>query len=384
MKILLYDMGSYIQKDMIYFLEKAGYSCTNILYKFTGPEYDEFFYRKFTKILNHTCYDCVMSTNFNFQVAKICYENNIKYISWIYDSPIDTTDIEYYQYPTNYIFLFDRIETERICKLGVNNIYHMPLAVNTDRLSQIHISPMDHKLYAAPISFIGQFYDTPELALFFNSMDNYCKGFLDAMVDTQLHIYGYNFIEDSLSDALLQYINALLKVQGKRMEVSKRALTYNIERLVTRNERLILLQLLGKISDVHYYSTSQPEQLAHLTYGGTASYFSVMPKIFRLSSLNICPTLKSICSGIPLRALDIMGSQGTLFSNYQIELAENFIDGKDVIMYDSIENAIEKAEYYLCHPELLQEISKNGYSKVVALYNYPSKLKEIFTLAGLY
>lgn len=383
MKILLYDMGSYIQNDMIYFLKKAGCSCTNIHYKFTDTCHDDFFYRKFAKLLHNADYDCVMSTNFNFLVAKICSEQNIPYLSWIYDSPIDTTNIEYYNYPTNRIFIFDRIEAERIRQLGVKNIYHMPLAVNTTRLNQISISDVDRMLYTAPISFVGQFYDTPELSLFFSSMDNYSKGFLDAMVDTQLHIYGYNFIEESLSDAFIYYINALLKAQGNRTEITKRALTYNIERIVTRNERLILLQLLGEKYDVRYYSLSQPTQLANLTYEGTASYFTEMPKIFRCSSLNLCPTLKSICSGIPLRALDIMGSHGVLFSNYQIELAENFTDGLDVIMYDSIESAVEKADYYLSHPDLCREIAQKGYEKVVAFYNYPVKLKEIFRLSGL-
>ena len=96
----------------------------------------KFFERKFREQLAQGSYDFVMSTNFFPLVAKICFDQHIKYISWIYDSPINAERIEYYQYPTSYIFLFDRIETERIIRLGGQNIYHLPLAANFERLSK--------------------------------------------------------------------------------------------------------------------------------------------------------------------------------------------------------------------------------------------------------
>ena len=52
-----------------------------------------------------------------------------------------------------------------------------------------------------------------------------------------------------------------------------------------------------------------------------------LPCVFRYSKLNLNPTLKSIQSGIPLRALDIMGAKGVLLSNFQPELVEYFEDG---------------------------------------------------------
>lgn len=383
MKILLHDLGSYTQRDMIYYLEKQGCICRNLHYKLTDLYEDAFFERQFRKALKSDSYDFVMSTNFNPIIAKICAENKIKYLAWVYDAPINVDKIEYYQYPTSYIFLFDRLDAERVKKLGGINIFHLPLAVNQKRLDKIHITKKDALLYGADISFIGKFYESP-LQNFMSLIGDYEKGYIDSLVQTQLKVYGYNFLEEMITDEFMDRINGQLLQNGVRDELlKKRGLYYSINRQITHTERLTLLNLLGQFCKVRYYSTEEPASLSHLSYGGTAYYFSEMPKIFRLSRLNLNPTLKSIPSGIPLRALDILGCGGVLFSNYQPELAEYFVDGEDVIMYESLEDALDKADYYLHHDELLQVIARNGYEKAITHFSYPDKISYMLKTAGI-
>lgn len=384
MNILLYDIGSFTQKDLIFHLKKAGHSCRNILYKQgDNPYEDDFFEYKFEEQLKKEIYDCVISTNFSPIVAKLCDKHQIKYIAWVYDSPINTDKIEYYQYPTSYIFLFDRLETERIQALGGINIFHLPLAVNTHRLDQIKITKEDIQNYSTDISFIGTFYSSP-LKQFMSVQKDYEKGYIDAIVDCQLQIYGYNFVEEMITDELHKCINKQLQSIGYKGEaLAKRGIVHSINKMVTHTERLVLLNMLGYGRKVTYYSTEQPSMLSHLSYRGTANYFTEMPKIFHLSNLNLNPTLKSIQSGIPLRALDILACKGVLFSNYQPELLEYFEDGEDLILYESIEDAVEKADFYLSHPELLLSIRENGYQKVKLFFRYPEKIEFMLKTAGL-
>ncbi len=383
MNILLYDITSYTQKDLIYYLTQQGFHCKNVIYKPTDHYQDDFFERKFEHELSNGSFDFVMSTNFSPIVAKICNRHNKKYIAWVYDSPINTDHIEYYQYDTSYIFLFDRIEAERIIALGGINIYHLPLATNAKRFQSIKISAQDRDTYSADISFIGKFYDSP-LKQLMSCQSDYDKGYISAILDTQINVYGYNFIEEMISDELLFRINSCLQTAFPGSSaVTKRGFIQSIATQVTNTERLALANLLGEYHNMTYYSTEQPESLKHLKYGGTAKYFTEMPKIFQLSKLNLNPTLKSIQSGIPLRALDILGSGGVLFSNYQLELAEYFTDGVDVIMYESIEDALCKADYYLTHEEERIQIARNGYQKALTDFSYPPKIEFMLETAGV-
>ena len=108
-----------------------------------------------------------------------------------------------------------------------------------------------------------------------------------------------------------------------------------------------------------------------------------MPKVFRLSKINVNPTLKCIQSGIPLRALDILASKGFLLSNYQIELGEYFTDGEDLVFYHSMEDALIKADYYMKNEELRYKIAKNGYEKVIRYFSYEERINTLLKLSGL-
>lgn len=52
---------------------------------------------------------------------------------------------------------------------------------------------------------------------------------------------------------------------------------------------------------------------------GPIDYYNEMPYVFNNSRINLNITLRSIKSGIPLRAMDICGAGGFLLSNYQAD-----------------------------------------------------------------
>lgn len=388
MNILLYDMSSFTQNDLIYYLRQAGHKCKNIIYKFKNIYHDPYFVRYFSSCLQNTHFDCVISTNFFPLVAQVCYENNIKYLAWSYDSPIARHHLEYYNYPTNYIFLFDKEEVFYFRGLGLERFYHLPLAVNLKRLQNIAIKPKEITEYACDVSFIGQFYKSPLRDLLI-LQDDYTKGYINAIADAQLKVYGYNFVAELVPQELVEQMNSNFSAKNLRIHesngdvLSREGLIHSINKQITRTERIVLLQLLSQHYHVHIYSSEQLAMLNQAIYRGTADYLTEMPKIFRLSKININPTLRSIHSGIPLRALDIMGSGGFLLSNYQPELAEYFQPNIDVVMYESIEDALCKADYYLTHEEERKKIIQNALHILDEHFTYPQRITTMLQVADL-
>ena len=108
-----------------------------------------------------------------------------------------------------------------------------------------------------------------------------------------------------------------------------------------------------------------------------------MPRVFRDSRINLNISLRSIRSGIPLRALDIMGAGGFLMSNYQPELAEYFEDGKELAMYGSAQELIDKTAYYLSHEEERRQIAKAGFGKVQELFSYEVRVTQMLDLVTI-
>lgn len=383
MRILLYHFGSYIHQDVLSCLEQMGHQCKSILYKLDNPYQDEYFTAYMGKCLKENRFDCVFSTNFHPLLAQICYDAGIKYLSWSYDSPISREHLEYYALPTNYIFLFDRAEAEAFQSLGIDRVRHLPLAANPDRLSRLTITRADRERYACDISFVGQFYPNSLNALL-SMQEDYIKGYVNGLTDTQLKVYGCNFLTDLIDDTLLAKMNQAFANHGvKEASLTPEGLSRTIGKEITRRERIALLSVLSGQHRVHYYSDEEPPQLAAASYRGSAHYFTEMPKIFQLSKINLNPGLRNIHSGISLRALDIMASGGFLLSSFQPELLEYFEPDRDIAVYDSLEDAVCKAEFYLQNDSVRNQMLQNAQQILKDSFSYPQRLNTILKTAGL-
>lgn len=383
MHLLLYDIGSYIQEDLMDALQKKNITFKNILYKLTDVEKDLFFDKKVSQILNKDKYDAVMSVNYWPVLAKICKSENIKYIVWSYDSPMNIPNMyETLGYDTNYVFLFDRAECIEHQKNGFQNVYHLPLAVNTKRLDKIPINVALKKRYGADVSLVGELYNST-LKDFLEFLPEYEKGYFTAAVQTQLKIYGCNLIKELIHDGVTEKVNEIYEPVIKE-KLRKEGIQITVAKEVAHIERLLLMEVLSEEFKVHLFSSWVEPELKKVHWKGSVNYFDEMPLVFKSSKINLNPTLRCIETGIPLRALDIMGSGGFLLSNYQPELAEYFIDGEEVVLYHSIEDAVMKCRYYLQHEEERKAIARKGYEKVKQLFTYEDRLDTIFhTVFGL-
>ena len=381
MNILFYDTGSYTYNDLLSHFEKLGHTCNFMLYLFPNPFEDEFFCERMQQELHAQKYDLVFSVNFFPLVATVCKENNIPYLSWSYDSPIDEKYAPYFEMETNYICLFDRAEVTRYQNAGFTKVFHFPLAVNTERLEKQLQGVPTPIPYIADASFVGQLYSTNDLDLLLSKSNDYIRGYMESIIQAQLRIYGYNLINDVIPNELYNTLNDIyIKNSVPPTPLPRYGFINSILKQVTRRERIFLLEELANYFKVEHFSQSKYNFRTPVLHMPSVDYYKEMPLVFRTSKLNLCPTLRSIQSGMPLRALDITGSGGTLFSNYQAELAENFANDEEVIMYSSMEEAIDKAHFYLSNDSVREAIAQNGFKKTKKCFDYTVALPKLLDM----
>lgn len=66
---------------------------------------------------------------------------------------------------------------------------------------------------------------------------------------------------------------------------------------------------------------------------------------------------------INMRCFEVTGSGGFLLTSRIDSLNELFVDGKEIVMYDSVQDAVNKCAYYLEHDEEREAIAKAGYER---------------------
>lgn len=385
MRILYYTWFENSSQDMAETLIYLGHELVKCNIPFKDYEEDEGFTGQLSQMITQYSCDCLFSFNFFPLIAKLAENFQIKYISWIYDCPHWTLYSPTVKCPYNYIFVFDRMQFFMLKAFDLPHLYHFSLAVNTRRLCEIMGEPQRERGTApqenAEISFVGSLYENNRYEQI-QYLPEYVRGYLEAIMQAQELIYGYNFVAELLTDEVIRQMNACISMNLPDLySVSQRELyAAMLNEKITSKERISSLNSLSHCGRLTVHTASDLSLVPGALAGGIVDYRKEMPKVFRHSKINLNITLRSIQSGIPLRALDIMGAGGFLLSNYQQELAEQFEDGKELVLYASAEELLEKSRYYLAHEEERCEIAYRGFRKVQKLYSYEVRVKRMLEL----
>ncbi|MCI8495314.1 MAG: glycosyltransferase [Lachnospiraceae bacterium] len=386
MRILYYTWFENSQEDMEETLLLLGYEVVKCSIPFQDYENDEMFRQQLSEVVENYGCDCIFSFNFFPIIAQIAQKFQLKYISWVYDNPHWTLYSPSVKSDYNYIFVFDQAQYFRLQELQLSHMYHFPLAVNTRRLCGLLGTPESGVSSGTEsmleVSFVGSLYEN-NLYDQIQYLPEYLKGYLEGVMRAQQKIYGYNFVEELLTRDVIEQMNAYISMELPKGYLVRKREQYAamLNGKITCNERIALLECLSQNSALTLYTASDMTKVPNAKAGGTVNYTQEMPKIFRNSKINLNITLRSIQSGIPLRALDIMGAGGFLLSNYQPELAEQFEDGKELALYGSVEELQDKVTYYLSHDRERQEIAYHGFQKVQKLFSYETQVRKMMEFA---
>ena len=359
MKILLIEWDSYGRKDIKEAFVAEGHQliCFPFNYRASGLRHDPEVEAKLHAALQKETPDAVFSIDFFPVISKVCRREQIRYISWTYDWPHVLLYSATVIYPCNTVYVFDREVYEEFHSAGISTVHYMPLAANTDRLD---VLVEEDESFACDISFVGSLYveNYNLIDEMMPTLPDYLRGYLDALMAAQLKIYGYNFIEELLTPVVHELQEHYpLEITPDGLD----SLEHNFAQYVI-NRRITAIAL----------------ELPNIRNHGEVNYDDTMPLVFKQSKINLNITLRSIKSGIPLRAIDIMGCGGFLLSNFQREFLDFFVPGEDFVFYDSKEDLLRKIDYYLCHEEERRAIARNGHDKIAARHTYRHRVREMF------
>lgn len=415
MNILFYQWNAYNLYDVRLTLEQMGHKITMLSVPIDNPEEDDAYVEQLCGHLGAHRYDFLFSINFFPVLAEACHSSGVLYVCWNCDSPLLALYHESVFYPTNLIFTFDRSECETFRTLGCRNIYHLPLAVNTDRLAKQILQRKNHKY---PVTFVGNLYEKNSYDKIAGKLPPYLCGYLEGAMNAQLLVSGGNLLEKLLTDEVCLMLEDIMDYhKSPRSFASVRALfsttvlgfkAASLERFQNlnalsfymcsnasgappassarnTNQRISFTMSEKQASParqsyVHLFTNSILEDLPFVTVHGPVDYLEEMPQIFHDSKINLNMTIPNIKTGIPLRVWDILGSGGFALSNYQPEFDDYFQAGKTLDIFEDTEELLEKTAFYLEHDSLRSRIARQGREYVAREHNYQVRLHELLKI----
>lgn len=333
-------------------------------------------------ILNHSL-AFVFSINFFPAVSYTCERLKVPYVCWSVDSPVPELFSNALKNTYNRIFLFDRAQYQLFSPINPGCIFHLPLATNVKRWEKVilDMTEEDYDAYGADVSFIGSLY-TEKCKYDGLPLSDHTRGFVDGMIEAQLKVYGCNFIPESLTEEVIRDISqadpAFYKSEDTYADMSRYLVAHQyIGMKLAAVERERTLNRLARHFHVTLHTRSDVSRLPKVHCKGGVSTLTEMPKVFQASKINLNMTMRPIETGLSLRVWDILGCGGFLLTNYQAEIPDYFVIGRDLETYESMEELEEKVRYYLSHDEERVEIAISGYETVAKYHTYEIRLAQM-------
>lgn len=391
MHILMYRWKAYNYRDIEQTFLLLGHTVDNIEQELGSYDVSPEFERVIEEKIRGTHYDMVFTVNYFPLISNVCERTGVKYVSWTCDNPLISMYHESVFHACNYIFTFDKTNYLEFRGMGVKHIWYLPLAVDTERMDALLGAPekperrnatqdSEMRKYRGDVAFVGSLYERNSYDKIKNRLPEYLRGYFDAVMEAQLNISGANIVEPMLTTNILEQLQEYFQLEKSEGSFSDLGLIFQTTVLgfkIAEIERRRALIELSKHYRVNVYSNSDVSDLLRIQYCGSVDYWSEMPKVFRMSKINLNFTIPNIKSGIPLRIWDVLGCGGFLLTNYQAEIPYYFKEGEDLVCFDSLEDLCEKVGYYLEHEEERKRIAWNGYHKVREKHSYIERIRTI-------
>lgn len=391
MHILMYRWKAYNYRDIEQTFLLLGHTVDNIEQELGSYDVSPEFERVIEEKIRGTHYDMVFTVNYFPLISNVCERTGVKYVSWTCDNPLISMYHESVFHACNYIFTFDKTNYLEFRGMGVKHIWYLPLAVDTERMDALLGVPekperrnatqdSEMRKYRGDVAFVGSLYERNSYDKIKNRLPEYLRGYFDAVMEAQLNISGANIVEPMLTTNILEQLQEYFQLEKSEGSFSDLGLIFQTTVLgfkIAEIERRRALIELSKHYKVNVYSNSDVSDLLRIQYCGSVDYWSEMPKVFRMSKINLNFTIPNIKSGIPLRIWDVLGCGGFLLTNYQAEIPYYFKEGEDLVCFDGLEDLCEKVGYYLEHEEERKRIAWNGYRKVREKHSYIERIHTI-------
>lgn len=386
MKILMPEWKSFGNEDIIAAFKTLGHRVKTIPFSRKELHHDEKLENELISEIRNYSPDFVFTFNYFPIISHACKKADMRYVSWIYDSPY----VLMYSYtiinPCNYVFVFDRELYMEFQREGIQTVHYLPLAANTDRLRQMTDFDSFRRtkwLNQSDIAFVGSLYT--EKHQFYQRLEGiapYTRGYLEGIMAAQQRIYGYNFIQELLKPEIIEDMKRVLPMQpdpGSVNSVEYLYAQYVVNRQITSAERKELLSAVGEYFSLDLYTPDEKSILPGCINHGPVDYYDMAPYVFKTAKINLNISLRSIKSGIPLRAFDIMGAGGFLLTNYQADFDDCYVPGEDYVYFESKEDLLHKIDYYLKHEEERAAIAESGFQRTAANHTYVQRIQEILS-----
>jgi spore maturation protein CgeB len=383
---ILYVYGKTKERDYVQALRKLGYTVEEYFDRQSDHCANDEEIGQMIACIKENAITHLLSIHMLPNLSVAAYRMGIKYIAMLWDAPVLAMNTIFGKLDNLWVTSYDKLDCERFKRYGVKHVLYQPLTVDRDALCKWNMSGRLQGNYFNEISFVGRLYEKNLYdAQITNIPANMQDYFTSIMEEVAFRWDGANRIFGTVDKQILDYIKLVsrgFRINNPYDEADERFFeVYYLFQKIANIERVCCLNLLAEQYDLTFYTDSDIEEgllRPEVKRMPAVEPGKALSLVYAGSKINLNISMRGMEGGTPLRIHEIMGAGGFVLSSFSKETAELFEEDKEIAMFRTPEELLEKAEYYLTHEHERREIALAGQRKVLHRFTHEKKLKELF------
>lgn len=381
---ILYIYGMSRTKDLVHAMRSLGYEVEEYPQRQENSVLDDEEIGRLADYIRERQITHLMSIHLIYNLAVAAYQTGVKYVSVIWDAPYIKIYTPFGKLDNCWFSVFDKLDYERFMRDAIPHVMYQPLAVNADDVRKWNVKEKLGGTYINEVSFIGSLYADNLYDKTLHQIPARIQDYFTSIFEEAAFRWdGVNRVYGKTSPEILEY----LKLAYPDFQLNN---VYDIEdvkyfetqyliKKIANIERICVLNALSEEFPVTFYTYRSVDRskLPKVKIMPPVEPGEAISIIYAASKINLNISLKGIEGGTPQRIMDIAGAGGFVLTNYCSETAELFEEDKELVMFRTPEELIEKTAYYLSHDEEREQIAAAGQKKVLSCYTYEKKMKEL-------
>jgi spore maturation protein CgeB len=376
-KIVLFSHIT-IAEDCAQSFEKQGYDVVRVDVETMKTEFDVY------TVIQKERPDFLFGINIISVVLEASSHIGVPYICWIVDTPCFRVYSKDVVRDNIFLFSYDPSMVEDLRGKGVANISYMPVAAPVHRFDEVTIHDEDRKKYSADISFVGTTgmgseYNEHEIEkLLSPEMKKYIEDIFEMQRMTPRSFILPQLIDDAFVMRMKAETGCCFLSSPLILCTERERITYIMSKKYNERERIHVAQNLSQRYQCKVYGDESWKGLIEENvYEGYADHYDLMPKVFKLTDINVNIIRVYVDAGLPMRVFDVLGCGGFLVTNFREDIARLFSPGRDLVVYRDMQDLVDICAHYLKNPIERMEIAAQGYATVCREHTYDHRIKAI-------
>lgn len=323
--------------------------------------------------------DLLLALHYNEEIFRLMKNRTTPMAVWFPDKLlINETTVSKEVFGENlFLFTFDPVDLQSFRDFGIQNIHYLPLNSGLEHLESVEPTKEQTDRFSCDVSFVGDsitvnhnpyFQFALNVSQLFKCLDEVAKEQSGRFTENILEpLYDEKQKDQFSIQFLYDYLHSL----------DRRNLDFVIGCEASSRMRKRLISLLDgfdvKVFGDDYWKVVEKGTIK--TYP-RVDYQTEMPRVFQNSKINLNLS-RTFFAGTIQRVYDVLYCGGFLLTDYREDLDGLFEVGKELEVFRTDAELVDKVRYYLEHEEERNRIAQAGRERVLKEHNVKNRLVQL-------